>query len=361
MNQILKWVTGSRDPNAPGPGKKRINLALQGGGAHGAFTWGVLDHLLEDGRLIVDGISGASAGALNGLVLADGLARGGPAEARKRLAEFWRAASFGGNMPDMQRQVVERMFSVVPLSDSPMKAWLEAMGRFMSPYELNPLNLNPLREVIEKFVDFEKVRATGRDLFISATNVQSGNLRVFTREELTCEVAMASACLPFLFQAVEIDGVPYWDGGYTGNPALFPFLRATQTEDILLVQIYPLTRQKAPTTKREIMGRTHEITFNAPLMAELRALEDSGRLIEEGKLPRGTGVNEYRRLRMHRIHLDDMGDTLNDASRLKNDYEFFDMLHKLGQRAARRFLDAHFDDIGTRATIDLSAEEAAKA
>src|SRR5581483_7248808 len=242
MNQILKWVKGSREHHASGSGKKRINLALQGGGAHGAFTWGVLDQLLEDGRLIVDGISGASAGALNGLVLADGLARGGPEEARKRLAEFWRAASFGGSLPNVQRQVVEHMFSVVPLSDSPMKAWLDAMGRFMSPYELNPLNLNPLREVIEKFVDFEAVRATGRDIFISATNVQSGKLRVFTRDEVTCEVAMASACLPFLFQAVEIDGVPYWDGGYTGNPALFTFLRATETEDVLMVQIYPLKR-----------------------------------------------------------------------------------------------------------------------
>jgi NTE family protein len=350
MNKLFSWARSDREEAVP---QKRVNLALQGGGAHGAFTWGVLDHLLEDGRLAIDGISGASAGAVNAVMLTDGLARGGPEEARKRLADFWRAASFGGSLPNLQRQVVERMFSVVPLADSPMKAWLDAMGRFMSPFDLNPLNINPLKELIERFVDFDAVRAAQRDIFLSATNVQTGDLRIFTGDEITCEAVMASACLPFLFQAVEIDGVPYWDGGYTSNPPISPFLRATQSEDVLLVQIYPLRRQKAPTSKKEIMGRIHEITFNTSLTAELRAVESAGRLIEEGRLPRGTGPGEYRHLRMHRIVLDDMGGTLDAASRLKNDYEFFDMLRKLGQRAARRFLDAHFADVGTRGTMDL--------
>ncbi len=359
MNKLFSWVTGSREPTPSSLPQKRINLALQGGGAHGAFTWGVLDQLLEDGRIAVDGISGASAGAVNAVMLADGLARGGPEEARKRLADFWRAASVGGKLPEVQRHVVERLFSVIPLEDSPMKAWLDAMGHLLSPYDLNPLNINPLKELIGRFVDFEAIRAaTSRPLFISATNVQTGTLRVFTREEITAEAVMASACLPFLFRAVEIEGATYWDGGYTGNPVLCPFLSATETEDVLIVQIYPLQRHKVPTSKREIMSRVNEITFNASLISELRATEFVGRMVDEGRLPRGTGPGEYRRLRMHRVALHDIGDTFDAASRLKNDYEFFNMLHKLGQRAARRFLDAHFDDIGVRATIDLEADAA---
>jgi NTE family protein len=359
MNKLFSWAVGSREE---APRQKRINLALQGGGAHGAFTWGVLDTLLEDGRIAVDGISGASAGAVNAVMLSDGLARGGPDEARKRLAEFWRAASVGGSLPELQRRVVERLFLGTPFGASPMKAWLDTMGRLLSPSDLNPLNINPLKDLIERFVDFDAIRAeTSRPLFISATNVQTGALRVFTREEISAEAVMASACLPFLFRAVEIDGATYWDGGYTGNPALCPFLCATETEDVLIVQIFPLQRDKVPTTKREIVSRVNEITFNASLMSELRGAEFVGRMVDEGRLPRGTGPGQYRRLRMHRIVLEDLGDTFDAANGLKNDYEFFDMLHKLGQRAARRFLDTHFDDIGVRATIDLNAEASAEA
>src|SRR6516162_7153443 len=207
--------------------RKRINLALQGGGAHGAFTWGVLDQLLLDGRIEVDGISGTSAGAVNAIMLADGINRGGPEEARNRLADFWRAVSVDGHLPDLQRAVVERLFPFA----SREGLWLSAISRFLSPYDLNPLNINPLKELIERFVDFDAMRSQpGPDLFISATNVSNGEVRIFTRAELTAEAVMASACLPLLFRAVEIDGVSYWDGGYSGNPALIPFLRATQTE-----------------------------------------------------------------------------------------------------------------------------------
>ena len=359
MNKLFSWPLGGK-PARPSVPPKRINLALQGGGAHGAFTWGVIDHLLEDGRIVVDGISGASAGAVNAVMLADGLARGGPEEARKRLADFWRAASIGGNLPDMQRHVVERLFSMIPGEGSPMRAWLDAVGR-LSPFDLAPLQINPLKQLIEHFVDFEAIRAeSSRPLFISATNVQTGGLRIFTREEITAEAVMASACLPLLFRAVEIDGAAYWDGGYTGNPVLCPFLCATQTEDVLVVQIYPAQRQEVPTTKREIMSRISEITFNSSLMAELRAAKFVTRLIDEGKLPRGTGPGEYRRINMHRIRLDGMDDTLDAASRLKNSYEFFSMLHALGQRAAQQFLAEHFDDLGARGTIDVEAEAGAE-
>lgn len=336
---------------------KCLNLALQGGGAHGAFTWGVLDQLLADGRLAIDGISGASAGAVDAVMLADGLARGGAEEARQRLADFWRGASFGGALPGMQREAIERLFAFVP-RHSAAGPWLGALSRYWSPYDLNPLNINPLKNVIERFVDFARVRGDSRrELFVSATNVDSGEQRVFSRGEITAEVVMASACLPVLFQAVEIDGAPYWDGGYSSNPSVLPFLRATATEDVLIVQINPLERGGPPTSAREIMRRLHELTFNAPLLAELRALKLAERLIAEGGLPRGTAPGQYRRIRLHRIVMK-TGAAFDDRSRLNNDYEFFDRLRQHGQAAAQRFLDEHFGDIGRKSTIDLAAEPA---
>jgi NTE family protein len=226
MKNPLASLLPGRAANAQSPQTtKRINLALQGGGAHGAFTWGVLEHLLSDERISFEGISGTSAGAVNAVMLADGLARGGRTEAQKRLADFWRAVSNNGNLPPLQRAVVERFLSFVPLEGTPMQAWLDMMARYFSPYDFNPLNINPLKELFERFVDFEALRAfSDLQLFISATNVQTGRVRIFSRDKVTPEALMASACLPLLFRAVEIDGVPYWDGGYLANPVIFPFL-----------------------------------------------------------------------------------------------------------------------------------------
>jgi NTE family protein len=339
------------------PGTKRINLALQGGGAHGAFTWGVLDHLLEDGRLAIEGISGASAGAVNAIMLADGLARGGPEEARKRLAEFWRATSTNGNLPALQRSVVERLFSFTPAEGSPAQAWFDALARYMSPYDLNPLNINPLKDLIERFVDFEAVRKCTRlQLFISATNVFTGRLHIFPRDKISADAIMASACLPLLFRAVEIDGIPYWDGGYLGNPVIFPFFRTTQTEDVLIVQINPLVRHVVPVSSKDIMNRVNEITFNSSLLAEYRAIEFVRRLIDKGELPRGTGPGEYRHINVHRIVLDSQGKNYSPDTKLSTDYDFFELLRDNGRRAARRFLDAHFKDIGVKSSVDLSSE-----
>src|ERR1700730_16984277 len=227
---------------------KRINLALQGGGAHGAFTWGVREQLLSDERLSIEGISGTSAGAMNAVMLADGLCRGGREEAQKRLADFWRSASSNGNLPVLQRAVVERLLAFTPLEGTPAQAWINAISRYFSPYDVNPLNINPLKDLIERFVDFEKLRAnTDLQIFVSATNVHSGRVRIFSREKITADAVMASACLPALFRAVEIDGVPYWDGGYRGNPVIFPFFRTTSTEDVLVVEINPLERKATPT------------------------------------------------------------------------------------------------------------------
>jgi NTE family protein len=359
MKTLPRKLRGE-DPK-PRSSKKKINLALQGGGAHGAFTWGVLDYLLEDERIDIEGISGTSAGAINAVMLADGLARGGAAEARKRLADFWRAASLDGKLPALQRSVIDRLFSFTPYEGSPAQTWFDALARYTSPYDLNPLNINPLRDLIERFVDFDAVRACREiSLFVSATNVHTGRVRIFPQEKMSADVVMASACLPFLFRAVEIDGVPYWDGGYMGNPALFPFFGATATEDVLVVQINPVARKSTPSTHAEIMNRINEITFNSSLLAEFRAIDFVTRLIDQGRLPHGTRKGEYRRINVHRIALDSTFKTLTAASKLNSDFDFFEMLMKGGRRAARNFLTAHFADIGVRSTVDLAAEAKAE-
>jgi NTE family protein len=340
---------------------KKINLALQGGGAHGAFTWGVVDHLLSDERIEIEAISGASAGALNAVLLADGLARGGREEARKRLASVWRAVSSNGDLSDLQRGVADRLLSFVPYEGSPTQVWVDALQRFWSPYEFNPLNINPLREIIERFVDFDAVRACSKhELFVTATNVFTGRLRIFPREKITAEVVMASACLPLLFQAVEIDGIPYWDGGYMGNPAIFPFFRTTDSDDVLIVALNPLERKQTPHTQTEIMNRINEITFNSSLIAEYRAIDFVARLIDQGRLPRGSGPGEYRRVNVHRIALDSEFHNLTADSKQDSDYSFFEMLHQGGVHAANDFLNQHFDDIGVRSTVDIAAEAQAE-
>ncbi len=345
----------------PAVAKKRINIALQGGGAHGAFTWGVLHHLLEDGRIEFEGVSGASAGAINAVMLADGLARGGTAEAQKRLADFWRAVSINGDLPGIQRSIIERLFAFVPLEGVPVQTWLNALAPYFSPYDFNPLNLNPLKGVIEGFVDFEAVRGyTKLALYVSATNVTTGRLRIFSRDKITADAVMASACLPNLFQAVTIDGVPYWDGGYLGNPVIFPFFRDTKTEDVLVVQINPVERDEIPITSRDIANRINEISFNSSLLNEYRAIEFVGRLIDQGRLQRGTGLGQYRRINAHRIVLGDAKKNFSAGTKMLTDYDFFLMLHTAGRRAARRFLDEHFDDIGVRSTFDLRAEAQAE-
>jgi len=350
ISRIPKQRTRVSTTDTSSSTTKRINLALQGGGAHGAFTWGVLDALLADGRLTIDGISGTSAGAVNAVMVADGLAHGGPDTARERLTAFWKAAAESSVLPDLQRDVVERLFPFVPT-----RAWLDVMAQFWSPQQINPLNINPLKDLIERFVDFDAIRACKHPLFIAATNVLTGEARVFTREEISAEAVMASACLPLLFRAVEIDGVPYWDGGYTGNPPLIPFLRHTHTEDVLLVQINPVTRRGVPITNHDINDRVSEIGFNSGLLAELRAVEFVTKLIDEGALPHGVGDGLYRRVRLHRITLDDSGVHFNADSKLKLDQKFFANLHELGRAAMGRFLDTHFGDIGARATINVVA------
>jgi NTE family protein len=343
------------------PALKKINLALQGGGAHGAFTWGVLDSLLADPRIEIEGISGASAGAINATVLADGLRRGGPPVARERLAEIWRAVSSNGALPEIERTVVDKLLAFFPFESSPAQAWFDTLSKFWSPYDFNPLNINPLKDVVEKFVDFDALHTFDKiKLFISATNVFTGRLRIFPRDKITAETVMASACLPMVFQAVEIDGIPYWDGGYMGNPAIFPFFGVTDSEDVLIVAINPIERRLTPRTQNEIVNRINEITFNSSLIAEYRAIAFVTRLIDQGRLPRGRGKGQYRRINVHRIALDSAFKELTADSKLDSDFAFFELLRNGGQRAGSAFLKDHFDDIGVRSTVDLAAEAQAE-
>ncbi len=348
----------ARRPAAGNSASKPVALALQGGGAHGAFTWGVLDHLLQDGRVAIRGLSGTSAGAVNAVMVADGLARGGPEEARRRLAEFWRAASTGGGfggLPAAQRTAVDRMLAWMP-GPSPLQAYARGLARVLSPYELNPLNINPLRDLIAGRVDFDAVRNFEElELFVSATDVHTGEARVFAREEITADAVMASAALPLLFQAVTIDGTPYWDGGYTANPAILPLMESGCGADVILVQINPATRKGTPSTAQDIVDRINEITFGTSLSAELKTIETVERLVADGTLRPGEG---FQPIKLHRIALDG-GPKLTPASRLNTDFEFLESLHRAGRRAARRFLDAHFDDIGVRGTMETKERKAA--
>jgi NTE family protein len=332
---------------------KRISLALQGGGAHGAFTWGVLDRILEDGRLTIEAISGASAGAMNAVCLAAGMAEGGPPAARAKLESFWRAISLDGSLAGHERALLDRWLGAFQFPFAGANPFLEFFQRYASPYQFNPLNINPLEAFLERTVDFDRVRSCrALGLFVAATDVHTGKIKVFERPELSARHVMASACLPKLFQAVEIDGVPYWDGGYMGNPPLYPLFYGVSADDILLVQINPSERRDTPRTQEQIEARLNEITFNATLLRELRAIDFVTRLIDEGRL----STKDYKRVRMHRIQLHDAIDRLDAGSKLNTEWDFFLRLMKAGRKAAERWLRRNFDALGQRATFDLRKE-----
>ncbi|MCR9085591.1 MAG: patatin-like phospholipase family protein [Rhodobacteraceae bacterium] len=330
---------------------KTINLALQGGGAHGAFTWGVLDRMFEEDPLWIEAISGTSAGAMNAVVAAQGMYDNGAAGAREALAEFWWQVSEAGRGSPIQRSPIDIWMGNWSLDTSPGYLMMDLLNRLASPYDLNPFDLNPLRDVVRDFVDFE-TKVAGEDdmeVFLSATNVETGRVRVFRRQEITLDVVMASACLPFMFKAVEIDGIPYWDGGYMGNPVLFPFVDYSPCSDVLIVQINPLVRPGAPQSARDILNRVNEITFNASLLRELRSFDFVDRLIEEGRLP----PDDPRAIRMHMI--DGAGEMLklSASSKINAEWAFLTHLRDVGRAAADDWLDRNFDQIGARSTLDM--------
>jgi NTE family protein len=328
---------------------KRINLALQGGGSHGAYSWGALDALLEDERIEIAGVSGASAGAMNAVVFAAGLGEG-RVGARRKLGEFWLAVSQEGALPAAERPLFDAWMRAWKATFTP-QGWVDAVSQVMSPYAFNPFNFDPLRGCLTGVVDFEALRgAAGPKLFIAATNVWTGQGEIFRREVLTADHVLASACLPRMFQAVEIAGAPYWDGGYSGNPPLWPLFYETDCRDAIIVQINPIERDTTPRTAQQISDRTDEIGFNASLLAELRAADFVARLIDEGVLndPR------YRREFLHRIGGDGKLEAFSAESKLDASWTFLTMLRDLGREAAKAWLEENFNAIGERSTLDIA-------
>lgn len=332
-----------------GAERKSITLALQGGGAHGAYTWGVLDRILEDGRLRIEGVSGTSAGAVNAVVLADGLQKGGAEAAREALSGFWEAVSAAARFSPVQRTPLDVLIGRWSLDYSPGYIAMDLLMRQVSPYDLNPLNFNPLRDLLAEHIDFDRVNCcTETRVFVTATNVRTGRSRVFRQPVLSADTVMASACLPFLFQAVEIDGDEYWDGGYTGNPSVFPLVDECESRDLVVVQVNPFVRNDRPRDARTILNRLNEITFNASLQKDLRSLVLLKQLIETEKLEH----ERYRDMLLHRIFATDLID-LSVSSKMNAEWDFLTYLRDLGRRTADEWLAAHFDSLGRKSTLDL--------
>ena len=359
--QHMKYSTARRGIR---PGKHPIDLALQGGGSHGAFTWGVLDRLLDDETLEIDAISGTSAGAMNAVALAAGLMDGGREGAQRVLRQFWKRVAELSPFHRLQTSPLGTLMGpandwlapwIKPWTD-PIKQAADALGHQFSPYQLNPLNLNPLRNILLETVDFERVRACHKtQLFIAATQVRTGALRLFEQQELTPDMVLASACLPLLFQAVEVDGEAYWDGGYAGNPSLLPLVRDTRADDLLLVQINPVLREALPTRSSEIIDRINEVTFNASLLKDLRTLA----LLKQiaGDTPQAGSPELLQRVQRLRVHLIDGGASLaplGAGSKTETQWSFLSQLHGLGRDAAEQWLNSHRGDMGQRSSFDLS-------
>jgi len=329
---------------------KPINLALQGGGAHGAFTWGVLDRLLEDDRIEIAAISGTSAGAMNGAALADGLMEGGAPAARARLDALWHGiAGLAGAVPWLRGPlaVAQGRWN---LDWSPAYLALEFAKRLFSPYQFNPLDLNPVRDIVSQHIDFARVRSCDKvRLFVSATNVRTGRIRVFDKTELTPDAVMASAAIPQVYRAVEIDGEAYWDGGFMGNPAIFPLIYGNGCHDIVIVQINPVERTEVPTEPAEIANRMNEISFNSSLLRELRSIAFVTDLIDTGELD----STRHKRLFLHRIP--PPPELVNHGASSKHNPElaFLRHLKTLGRDAASAWLDATHAALGEHSTIDF--------
>ena len=327
-----------------------VDLALQGGGSHGAFTWGVLDRLLEEPWLTIDGISGTSAGAMNAALLVDGHAKGGADGARTALENFWRRVSEAARFSPFRRGPLDVLLGRWTLDSSPAYVVMDLMSRLLSPYDLNPMGSNPLRAILAETIDFERLARASTKLFVTATNVRTGRPHVFRNNTITPDVLLASACLPTMFQAIEIDGDPYWDGGYSGNPTITPLVRECKSHDTILVQINPVEREGSPRSASEILNRLNEVSFNAVLLKELRMIA----VLRQVADPGDTEGAQWAGMRIHRI-ASDMLTELGASSKLNAEWEFFSLLHDEGRRSAQAFLDTHASNLGRRSTLDIDA------
>lgn len=331
-------------------GKLRIDLALQGGGAHGAFTWGVLDRILEETDIQIEGISGTSAGSINAALLAYGDINNGRDGAKQALHDFWYKVSSAAAFGPFQRGIWDILSGRWTLDNSPAFVGLDLASRLLSPYDINPAQFNPLKTLLEEMIDFEALGESRIKLFVNATNVRTGQGRVFHNKELRSNVLLASACLPSLYQAVEVEGDMYWDGGYTGNPTITPLIQECDSSDTILVQINPIERPKTPKSAREILNRINEISFNATLLKELRMMA----LLQ--KVVSGTTGEcaRWAQMRIHRIACKDMVE-LGYSSKLNAEWAFLSLLRDRGRSSADYFLRAHRKDLNVRSSFNLDA------
>ena len=344
-SSLAKWWGGLRRPPA------RLNLALQGGGAHGAFTWGVLDALLEDPRIQLEGLSGSSAGAMNAVVLADGWLKGGREGARQSLADFW--AAVGKQLPS--GMVTQGEGDAIDLS--PASQLMASWASYFSPAQLNPFDLNPLRDLLESLIDFERLRAQSPfKLFVGATQASSGKLRVFREHELSVDVLLASACLPKIHHAVEIDGDAYWDGGYSANPAVFPLFYDCDARDVLLVLLAPLKREGTPRSVEDIDARIVEIAFSAHFMREMRMFAQASAFARPTFLTRGRLEKRLQQMRFHMIDSSDLASLERTETKLLAYGPFLERLRAQGHERGAAWLSSHAADIGRQATIDVNAQ-----
>jgi len=332
--------------------QKTIHMALQGGGAHGAYTWGVIDKLLEDGRINFDGICATSAGSINAVVFASGKLKDGHDGARQALYDLWYSISVAGNNmfgPQNMGPLYKKMRSMT-------HSMFDTITHMVSPYQFNPYNYNVLREIIEKQVDFDRIKKCKlSNLFISTTNVKTGKVKIFNNKELSIDVIMASTCLPYLFQAVKIDDEFYWDGGYMGNPAIFPLFYHGGTNDVLIIHINPIVRSNLPTTPEEIMNRINEITFNSSLLAEFRAVAFVNKLLEK-KLLKDKHKDLFRHILVHSVRADDSLKELDVSSKFDTNWNFLTHLRDLGRSEAANWLAKNFKYIGKKSSVDLEQE-----
>lgn len=330
---------------------KIVSLALQGGGSHGAFTWGVLDRLLEDGRLAFEGISGASAGAMNAAVMAQGYVEGGREGARAALERFWSSLSTREPFDFIQPDFAPAMPNPTPMPG--MQALL-AMTRFFSPTQLNPLDINPLRDILVEQVDFERLREQREiKLFIAATQVSTGTLKIFRNKDLSVEALLASACLPSLHRPIEINGEAYWDGGLTANPPIFPLLHACAARDVMVVLLHPSRRAGTPTSSHDIGQRLSEISFSSAFFTELSALALAKREAENSTLAFGSLERRLRQLNVHMIDANELMEQLSNLSKLNTQASFIRSLQQQGRERASEWLEQHFERIGQASTFDL--------
>jgi NTE family protein len=339
------------------PKIKKISLALQGGGAHGAFAWGVIDKLLEDGRLEIEAVSGTSAGSMNAVALAAG-SMDGPESARQKLHDLWKAVSASGSKFNPLGQLPWQSGNPVgDLMSSMATMWFRSVTHMFSPYQLNPHNLNPLKDVLLSQVDFSRLQDESKiKLFLAATNVRSGKVKVFgIGEKITADMVMASACLPQLFRAVEIDGESYWDGGFMGNPVLYPLFYYTESADVLIVHINPIARPGPPTSADDILNRVNEITFNSSLIKELRAVHFVQKMMDEGWI-KEEFMDRLKYVLMHSLRADLALSDLSASTKFSSDWGFLQMLRDRGRICATDWLADNFEAVGVRSTVNLTTE-----